>query len=891
MDSRKGLGQDTIFLMVGILILLITALVIYALIGGPYCDDLAKKTASNIKVAVDTVATTGTYTKDSPYTTYAMLCQNNVKKPLTLNPADYRTFSAPEYMIYWEHFPESPKNIAEGLYKFDESYPFSKNMAMILGTNVALSFVSGTLSSFAKTAKGATLIKDISSKISKSTAGKVVGLFFKPFVIGGKIATLPLKLIDYAATMAAKGIVKPIGFIVKVAITKTGVGETAIGKWIVAKTAPNIFGRVVGLGFLESMGESALIQITEASEGKTVRMIRIVDPADSSKMIEKAIVPEITRVEFKTTIDSLASSGAEEDRIIAERFREFFAYDNDEIASAENFEKSFQELVKDSEKFDSGFYDLVGGAMKAARESFDNTAKDMASRYGLYAHRPITVFFDQSGLTRFSNKVNAIGTFRKMKFFGEDGKLVDEVSTSIKKSFSDLKITTKMETEDDFAAATEKFFVKDGKMIVASAETDTAMLSFLESEIKYGVDGSETGITKGAYSNLMNGAASEDDIGSIASSFHTNYISELRSVGMSEDAINAAEGKLSTSQYSKTLVRDMGRELKSAKEFAVDNDEALEIAMLSASWKREPEQLALMAQDEYETILWEGKGTIKFIKTNIAAFMVGTETENELKYAYLKAPNAGCESNTVCLNQKGVEQKKVDVKESDIKNYETAYVVSKDVMVRLERPKDGHIISPIGAGIGAFKLTVDPRFHLVSPCLAELKFYESGTDAEMGKPLIMSEVDRCDLSSRNSNYCYFDEDKFNEMAVGFYSSLACSVVADIGKLALFGFVLQPACSLAEVKTEYDTTWPFQPFEPLKRENMNIFSCNVEKNPKAAAKLAVTACCNIAKCDSGYVCSDVEYSDKNKVICGKDKCTLADLAKTAEEEYKTTCGCS
>ncbi len=899
-DGLKGVGQDTIFLMIGMLIFVITAVVVYMLIGGPYCDDMAKKTTNNIKAAVDVVAKTGTFTKDSPYTTYAMLCQNKVGSPLTLNIFDYKVFTAPEYMVYWEHFPEAPSNIAEGMYKFDESYPFSKNMAQLVAVNIGLSFFSGTLSSLSKTKVG-TVVKDFSSKISKTAAGKVANVFLGSAV---KTVTMPFKIINYMSSMIANRAVKSVRFLVDA----SGLGPKVIGKYITSKTTPNLFGRVVGTGFIKSMIDNGLVESAEIAveEGGKELAVKIVRVADrDGRAIEKALVPATKRAELRDTVDELLKSSVEEERIMGKNLKEFFAYADDEV-NLPSEAVSFRRILSASEGVGekTGFNALVGGSMEAASKSFDEAAKNMAARYGLYAHRPITVFFDQSGITKFSKKISAVDVFRKMKFFDDAGNPTPIIS-GMKKKFSDMKITTRLETEDQLAAATEKFFVKDGSMIIAGAETDTAMLSFLESEVKNGVDGPGTGVAKDAYQKLLAGTASESEISSIASKFHTNYIDELRASGVSEDVIASAEKKLSTPQYSKRMVRDFQDEFSRAKNIRVDpddptkgfidQDQALEISMLSASWKREPESLALMAEDKYASMPyrvyeelggWTAKSTSAFVKTNIEAFTIGTYAENEVKYAYLKSPNAGCESNTVCLNQKTVEQKKEDVKESEIKEYEDAYVVSKSVMVRLKR--DG-FTSPLGAGIGAFSFEKSPRFHLVSPCLAELNFYSSGTDADTGKPLVIADVNKCPAPGR-SNYCYFDEGKFNEMAAGFYGALACSVIADFGKLAVVGFLLQPACSSIEMKTEYDTTWPFQPFQPLRNKDMNVLNCQIDRNPKEAAKLMVTACCGTAQCTADFVCSGLDYAEKNRKICGQDKCTLGDLSKMAGLDYKSTCGC-
>ncbi len=887
----KGIGQDTVFLMIGMLILVITAVVVYMIIGGPYCDDMAKKTANNIKIAVETVAKTGTFTKDSPYTTYAMLCQNKVGSPLTLNLADYKVFSTPEYMIYWEHFPEAPSNILEGMYKFDESYPFSKNMAMLIATNMGLSLFSGTLSSLSKIPKVGTAVKDFSSKISKSAAGKIAKVFLSPITVGVKAAMVPLKIINYMSELASKGAVRSIKFLVD---------TSGIGKYLTAKTTPDIFGRVMGVGFIKSMADNGLVESVEitAAEGGRELAVKIIRAADKDgRMIEKALVPTAKRAELRDTVNELLQSPVEEERLMGKNLQEFFAYADNEVGLPSE-EVSFKRILSASEGdgAKAGFHALVGGSMKAAKESFDESAKIMAARYGLYAHRPIAVFFDQSGITQFSKKVNAVDVFRRMRFFDESGGLVDDVAVNIKKSFSEFKITTRLNTEDDFAAATEKFFAKDGNVIVAAADTDTAMLSFFESEMKNGLAGPGTGVAKDAYRKLIAGTASESEITSIASKFHTNYISELRAAGVLEDAIAEAENKLSTPQYSKRLVRDFQDEFSRAKNIRVDpadpsklidTDEALEISMLSASWKREPEQLALMAEDKYASIQWEGKNTIKFVKMNIESFMAGTYAENEVKYAYLKSPNAGCESNTVCLNQKTVEQKKEDVKESEIKEYEDVYAVSKNVMVRLKR--DG-FTSPLGAGVGAFVFEKNPRFHIVAPCLAQMSFYSDGTDKETGRPLITADVDKCPTPGR-SNYCYFNEGKFNEMAAGFYGALACSVIADFSKTVLVGFLMGPACSSIEMVTEADTTWPFMPFQPLRNKDMSILNCQIDKNPKDAAKMMVTTCCGVAQCTADFVCSGVDYAEKNRKICGQDRCTLNDLAKVAGLDYKNACGCN
>ncbi|MBI4176844.1 MAG: hypothetical protein HY516_00595 [Candidatus Aenigmarchaeota archaeon] len=899
MANSKGASQDTIFLILGLVIFVMTAFVVYMLIGGPYCDDMAKKTANNIKTAVETVSKTGTYTEESPYTTYVMLCQNKVGSPLTLNPFAYKAFTTPEYMIYWEHFPEGPGNIGEGLYKFDESYPFSKNMALILASNVGLSLFSGTLSTISKTKIGGA-VKDFSSKISQSAAGKVAKVFLGPVVITAKAAAMPFKIINYMSEIAIKGTVNSVKFVV---------AKSGIGKLITQKEAPNIFGKVVGLGFLKSMADNGLVEFekvaaADGADDLAIKMVSVTDP--SGKTYQKAVVPPAKRPELEKTINDLLASSVDEEKIMGQNLKEFFAYSADEISSPTlvGFRKIIQESEGAGEKL--GFNALVGGSMTAASKSFDDASRAMASRYGLYAQRPITTFFDHTGITRFSKKVNALDVFRKMKFFDDAGNPAPIIG-DISKRFKDLKITTTLDDPNKFAAATEKFFVSDGKAIIAGAETDTAMMTFLESSVKEAKDGIGTGVKAGAYKKFMDGAATDDEIESIAGAFKSSYLQELKASGVSDATVASVESKLSTPQYSRRLVADFQNELKNAKNIRIDpsdpasalidRDEAMEIAMLSASWKREPETLALMAEDKYDSILsgtvdklggWEPKETVKFLKTDLSAFTIGTylPSENDVKYSYLKSPNAGCESNTVCLNMKTVEQKKEGVSESQIKSYEDVYVVKNNVMVRLKR--DG-FISPLGGGVGAFQFDDKPRFHLVSPCLAQISFYNAGDD-KAGRPLVMADVDKCPTPG-HSNYCYFDEGKFNEMAAGFYGSLACSVIADFGKLVAVGFLLQPACSGIQVKTEYDTTWPFQPFQSLGNKDMNVLNCNIQKNPKEAAKLSMTACCGIAQCTGDFVCQGVDYAEKNRLICGSDSCTLEQLAKVAESDYKNVCGCN
>ncbi|MBI1972152.1 MAG: hypothetical protein HYS53_02525 [Candidatus Aenigmarchaeota archaeon] len=897
LSHKKGFGQDQVFLLAGILILFITAYVIYTLIGGPYCDDLAKKTANNIKVAVDTVATTGTYTKDSPYTTYAMLCQNKVGSPLTLNPVDYRALSTPEYMIYWEHFPESPENLAQGLYKFDESYPFTKNMAQIIGINMGLSLFSGTLSSLKASGIGG----QIASKVSKTRAGEVAEYFAKGAKIIATPITLPLKGVEYLGGLATKGLTNSMKFIFEV----TGVDKIVLSakKWITAKTAPNIFGRTVGLGFLKTMDDNGLIEVIkiqddlaeELGDQFAVKMVNAEDTA-TGELVQKAVVPAGKRAELQNLINKLGSSAVEEEKQMGRNLDSFFAYKAADVALQNEITDlskiTFRKIVQDSETADKGFYGLMNGAMKKAKESFDANSRKMAARYGLYPSRPITSFFEQTGIKRFSKSVDAIPVFRSMRFFDDQGNLLPEISENIQKRFAGLKLETQITDPDSMAAITGKFFASD-KAIIAGAETDTAIFSFLESSLKTATDGAGTGVTSGAYGRFLSGTATDGDVASIASKLRSSYITELKAAGVGDDVIESVNKKFDVPNYGKRLLRDYESELKLANSITGDADDALEIAKFSASWKREPEMLALMAKDEYEFLPyaiydsldgWSPKGTSKFIKMNVMGY-AASDVEDELKYSYLKSPNAGCESNTVCLNQKGVEQRKSDVAEERIKDYETVYVVSKAVDLKLKR--DG-FTSPLGAGLGAFSFEKNPRFHLVSPCLAQISFYEDGS--KNGEPVVIADVDKCPTPGR-SNYCYFDEGKFNEMAAGFYGSLACSVIADVGKLAVYGWLLQPACNSIEMWTEYDTTWPFRPFEPLKNIDMNILQCNIEKNPKDAAKLAMRACCGIAQCTGDFVCSGVDYAEKNALICGANKCTLGQLAKAAGEDYKTVCGCS
>ncbi|MBI4135833.1 hypothetical protein HY477_03805, partial [Candidatus Uhrbacteria bacterium] len=697
-----------------------------------------------------------------------MLCQNKVGSPLTLNPFAYRVFATPEYMIYWEHFPDSPNNIVEGLYKFDESYPFTKNTAQIIGINLATSLFSGTLSSLKKVG----ITEEIAKKITGSKLGTVAEYFGKGAKVLTAPITYPLKAVNYLLELTGKAVALPFKAIYTVTGAK-GLVEKGI-KYITSKTAPQIFGHQVSLGFLKSMVDNGLVEFSESGGELLVHTVQVTD-STTGKTLEKAVVPVGRRAELKTVVDGLVGSADDAERQAGQALKNYFAYTDDDFTkSVGSSQSKFEDIILKSDEDAPGFYSLVRSASRSAEEQFAANAKKMAESYGLYSSRPITSFFEQSGITKFSNKITAADVFGKMDFFVDDGTgkavLKPEMLDKIQSRFKELKIQTQLTDPDKITAATGRFFASS-EAIVAGAETDTAMLSYGETFLKNAKGGPAAGIKSEALENFFKGTASDDEIADISSKFSTGYLQELKDTGVGQEVIDSASKKLSAPGYANSLLKDYSSELKLVQGVTADPNQAYEIAKLSAAWKREPEQLAMMSDEKYNFIPyaiydkaggWVPKATSEFIKVNMESYAL-SEMEDNLKYLYLKSPNAGCESNTVCLNQKGVEQKKSDVSEDRVKDYETMYAVSKDVMVRLDR---GGFVSPIGAGVGAFSFDKNPRFHLVSPCLAKLSVYEDGIDKHdtvsgaaddgtgkvvvtqttgdgTGRPLIKIKVDAC----------------------------------------------------------------------------------------------------------------------------------------------------
>ncbi len=929
---KKGFGQDQVFLLAGILILVITAWLIYTLIGGPYCDDLAKRTANNIKIAVDTVAKTGSYTKYSPYTTYAMLCQNKVGDPLSIfNPADiakvpseglgtlmpdapgYRAFAGPEYMIYWEHFPESPKNLASGFVVFDETTPFTKNFAQFAAINYGLGFVSGTASLIARSKIG-TGVSNFASKITKSKAGKIANIFFT----GAKWATVPVwgpfKLTSYIDDLAKRGVNKGFRFIT---------AKTGIGKLINKDTMHKIYGKITGVSFVKSVTENGLVESVETSSGTAVKMVTVkktggtavdkvsvsTNTADDLDENGKVIRTATYRKRMSDLIDGpdgLLASGIDEEKQMGAVLEDAFYYgQSDDIIVVDPRPVTIDDVIGDADSITDiknarGFRTMVKANMLTGEEAYSSVITKLADN-GLMAARPISGITDSVAMAKIGDDTigkdvaASTGLFTKTT----DNKLVP--SPKAVELYDDYAEQTGravpreiIETPDK-AYENMKGFLKSGDFLVPSFESDAAMPYLFEAHARESFKANKALFTKMVNNPIDVTAAELDDI---AVDFANRVEEHAVTHGYPPDVTNTIVGRLKANNHegAKRAASQYLEALKNTKALpagTIDSahvlDDTLEFASLEASMKSSPAMLVAMT-DETATVMPKAgkkpgdKDWIDLIRMDAYTFLGPDYVEEQVKYSYLRSAHAGCESNTVCLNQKNVEQKKVDVEEDQIREYETAYVVSKNVDVKLKR--DG-FSSPIGAGFGAFVFKDNPRFHIVSPCLAQIKFYESETE----DGVVIADVDKCPTPGR-SNYCYFDEGKFNEMAVGFYSTLTCSVIADSLKpLAGFGFLVQPACASIEIFTEYDTTWPFRPFQPLRKEDMNILNCNIEKNPKDAAKLAIKACCGIAQCTGNFECSGIDYAEKNRLICGADKCTLEQLAGVTGEDYKTACGCS
>lgn len=913
----RGTSEDTTYLVAGIIILLIVAFLIYSLIGGD-CGPLAQRSASNIRNAIETVATTPGYTKENTYPTFVMLCQKNVKNPITLNPFDSKALTYPEYMIYWEHFPESP-SIASSFVVMDESYPFTKNFAQIAAISYGSTAVFGTFGLLAKSAKFAsvagkfkTILPDKESVVGKLT-GKVFGAAKKVMTTGGKVVFAPLIWSHEALSyMAKRG---------EYAFKKL-IFDRTVKKYLTARTVSEAYGKSHAYGILSVLSKSGaeleekglLDAVENAGTGEIlVKMIKTDDGI-------KAAVKKEKWGDLGSIIEELEKSDQDVEKNLAALLKKNFASPGEYDEAMKNGRAelmNFEKIIDEAEGGKKGFAEFISTAMEQAKTRFKSKLDEIAETKGMHSGRPVMEMLDTRAvkdLTENDNALFQIGEvidqvtreeagrngIRMVKRTPEGGyELTREFKAEIDQwaqSFhrSELKI----KNLDDLKTKLKDAF-KSGRVAMSGAERDSAMIVSFESWIRKSLASDET---PGRLKSLLTEfddygtgtALSKSENEELGQFFKNAYKEELKENKVKDEFVEAAFKRLSknagegdeTGKLGQNLFAEYGAALKKAYEYSGnDMDKAHEMATLALMWRRDPAMVIAMMDNDYMF-----DATRRLLVTEMESFMIADTIEQQLKYAYLKDDFAGCgNDNIVCVNSKGVEQKKGEIPKEQRAEYEKAYKVSTPVSVKLER--DGFI----GGGIGQFILTEDPRFHIVSPCLAKASFYSTGDtekDPETGaeKLVIMGNVDPCYVGKEASNYCYYPTAKAELAAAGFWGSLGCSIASDFLKLGGIGFLTQLACAGIDVETERETTWPFDPFEPLSKNDMSIVNCEIEKNPEAASKLLLTACCNQAKCDPNYKCLGAEYAAKNNALCGKPVCTLQDLANKAGMDYKQVCSC-
>lgn len=915
----KGTSEDTIYLVAGVIILLLVAFLIYSLIGSD-CDALAKRSASNVRNAIETVATSGTYTAENPYPTFVMLCQQHVENPITLNPFDSKSLTYPEYMIYWEHFPESP-SIAGSFVVMDESYPFTKNFAQIAAISYGSTAVFGTFGLLAKRAVAA------GSKLNPSRVEK---LLIKVFNVGETVTTAIGKTVKTALApvrwvntlfnyMAKKG---------ESAFKYLVFEKTGLKRYLTSKTVSESVGKAYGYGILatltksgKELGEQGLLEAVEEvdKKGNTIIRIKMIKTPDGFK----ALVKEDKWKELGPIINELEDEGSDAEKSLATLLKNNFASPEEYAATPaeKRLTLDFEEIIDEAESGKKGFAEFMSASMDQAKNSFKSKLDEIAATKGMHSGRPVMELLDTRAVKELTENDDALFQI---------GMALDEVqakgSKMIKKTADGgYELTREFKTEiDNWGAAFNrrtfkienladlktklKAAFKSGRIAMSGAERDSAMIASFESWIKKGLASDET---PGRLKNLLSKfddyvqkggqALSKSENEELGQFFKNAYKEELKGNKVKDEFIEVAFKRLSPNagegdemgKLGQNLFSEYGAALKKAYQYSGnDIDKAHEIATLALMWRRDPAMVMAMIDNDYTF-----DATRRLLVTNMESFMIADTFEQQLKYAYLKDEFAGCDmDNLICLNLKGMEQKESDMTKEERAEFEKAYKVSTPVSVKLER--EGFI----GGGIGQFILTEDPRFHVVSPCLAKASFYSTGEcekdeigdcakDPTTGKdvPIIMGKLDLCPAEG-NSNYCYYPTAKAELAAAGFWGSLGCSIASDFLKLGGIGFLTQLACAGIEVETERETTWPFEPFKDLTQNDMSLVNCEIEKNPVAASKLLLTACCGPAKCDPNYKCLGAEYAAKNNALCGKPVCTLQDLANKAGMSYAEACSC-
>ncbi|MFH1105951.1 MAG: hypothetical protein V1731_01940 [Candidatus Aenigmatarchaeota archaeon] len=881
----KATAEDTTYLVVGIIMLILVAYLIYSLIGGGDCDALAKRSANNVRNAIETVATTGTYTAENPYPTFVMLCQQHVESPLTLSALTY-----PEYMIYWEHFPESPSNIGESLIYFDESYPFTKNFAQLAGFSYGSAIVTGTLGKLAKAVYKAT--KPFAEAVTPSSVQKI----FKAVFIGIKWTVTGTERLATPFIAVAKYLgdvtVQPIRYILQ---------HSGLTKLIKVNTIQTIMEKGYGHGIVNAMADNLIVESVETAGKKQIKTVLV---EEAGITYRKAVLTQSKWEEVSLAISELKNSAKEGDQAIAEVFEKSFA-SPDEAERLGSRYIDVEDLVKNPNH--EGFDRLIKDSMTQAGSDFKKSMTLLSKEKGVY-QRPINALTDPDGILEITEETNDhVWDLLKLTESTPEGRtldrgILDKISIYNSKVLNEeMKIPT---NPAKLRQALRNAFSK-GATGLPVGDTKASMVSSLQSFFKEGVT-STNRETSELYTKLLTKGSQEltgPQKDEVMRSFIEFYRKELVDSEVPLEIVNSFDKKffgdagysptrepiyslLGTNNFMDSFVNDFRNLLKDAGKEGIDlagkdADKYMETAMLANIWKLDPETIVNLLED----VQFQLAGTKKLVVLNIESFFGPDYLENQLKYSYLKDEFAGCSvDNLVCLNLKGIEQKAVDMTKEEQAQFETAYKVSTSVYVELKR---GNPIIP--GTIGQVELTENPRFHLVSPCLARVSFYNTG-ELVNDKPVIMASVDKCP-DTEKSNYCYYDEDSFRTSAAWFWGSMACSIGADILKPAFgIGFGLQIICATGEIKGEYDTAWPFPPFEPLLKDDMNLAKCEVEKNPVAAAKLLLTSCCRLAQCNPSYECLGAQYSDSNSKICGKPVCTLQDLANKAGMDYRQACSC-
>lgn len=819
-------------MLLSVVIFAICAGIMLLIFSSPKCESLANTTAYNLKVAIDEVSSSNFNTWSSSgevpsdgdvdyYRTVPIrLCQD---KGISYLETILGTTLEPQYKIYYERFPEG------GGGTWTEAYPWSGGAAASLriwaymrAATFAAKFVSAISSAtiFAEGAKYSGFM-DMLGGLGHSIRLAVFGPGMEEE--GDRVANI---LLDELGEDGAKQMADTSAY------------------WIIKQIKGEEYlftvDEAMSYGIIDGVDDSGKIVISN-----TPVEVMIPDPASYVNGEPTSFVPMYAKYDsaghiLDMTTDSsvlgqpgwdnlkvnpsemyndyLASLSEKDQEIMNQIYTTesdipFLHYISRKITGTEFYQNYLQPL---EDKLDS-FVQTIGDA----GYSIDRTVVPPGSSPGVKLAF-IDAFYDLDTVTLEDGTLAYKGDLFADEFLAQPG-VKDKIRLAL-------------------GLASDEVVTKE-QLVKALQDIDFEGMVFLPDDLEYGVHqaainkivslsktgGSYTG--PDAVKALFRDAMGYDlDTGAIVDADSYKIIQSIaKSEGITEtaartqayafinyDVWDAYEGNLARGSDATRLTENVMTNYLAGTSGTTGLIERLGNGEQSAD-----EQVGLLVGT-----LEQNKGEMPMTPVGYSKKYVGAEVK---KIIYLDGPQniinpdsfwaralfanlagAGCQGNSICLYSGGAAA------ESPIYLNETA----KNYFIRVWRPV-GTLEHIAGWQAALKQVPENPRFYVVSPCLATAKIWKTTYN---NQPTIFVYPEKIDLGDNASNYCYADSgliNKYTEIWLGSDTATLLTTVVPfldlpeaasdiVGKIVGIG----DPVTLAQGMLEGAISWPGWPFKPL-----------------------------------------------------------------------------